>query len=52
MVAEAVALAAPHGVRVHLTLTCFDDAIMAAVLPDATRRAMVDALASATASAE
>ena len=36
---EAVALAAPHGVRVHLTLTCFDDAIMAAVLPDATRRA-------------
>lgn len=31
---EAVALAAPHGVRVHLTLTCFDDDVMDAVLGD------------------
>lgn len=42
---RAVALAAPAGVRVHLTLTCFDDGVMAAVLPSESRRATaVDAL--------
>jgi len=37
--AEAMALAEPYGVKVHLTLTCFDDNVMAAVLPSASRRA-------------
>jgi GH18 family chitinase len=36
---RAVALAAPHGVKVQLSLTCFDDAVMNAVLPSASRRA-------------
>ena len=45
---QAVALAAPHGVKVHLTLTCFDDDVMNAVLPDAGRRgALVDTLVAA-----
>ena len=45
---EAVALAAPHGVRVQLTLTCFDEDVMNAVLPDAGRRGvLVDTLVSA-----
>ena len=42
---RAVELAAPYGVRVHLTLTCFDDAVMESVLPSSTRRAtLVDQL--------
>lgn len=42
---RAVELAAPHGVKVHLTLTCFDDEVMRAVLPSASRRAtLVDQL--------
>ncbi|MFM2247634.1 MAG: hypothetical protein RL071_3708 [Pseudomonadota bacterium] len=42
---RAVELAAPHGVRVHLTLTCFDADVMRAVLPSASRRAtLVDQL--------
>jgi hypothetical protein len=36
---QAVELAAPHGVRVHLALTCFDDAVMESVLSNAARRA-------------
>ena len=36
---EAVALAAPHGVRVHLALTCFDEDVMDDVLPNAALRA-------------
>ncbi len=43
---EALDLAAPHGVRVHLTLTCFDDEVMTAVLGDPDTRAVaVDTLA-------
>lgn len=43
--ARAVALAAPTGTRVHLTLTCFDSEVMRAVLPSASRRAtLVDQL--------
>lgn len=42
----AMELAAPHGVQVHLTLTCFDDDVMTAVLPNTTKRALlVDTLA-------
>ncbi|MCB9743860.1 MAG: hypothetical protein H6741_17570 [Alphaproteobacteria bacterium] len=37
--AEAVARGAEHGVRVHLTVTSFEDSVMNAVLPDASRRA-------------
>jgi hypothetical protein len=45
---QAVALAAPHGVKIHLALTCFDDDVMTAVLPDTTRRGiLVDTLAAA-----
>ena len=36
---EAVALGAPHGTRVHLTLTCFDDDVMTSVLTNTDRRA-------------
>ena len=36
---QAVELAAPHGVKVHLALTCFDDAIMESVLSSPSRRA-------------
>jgi spore germination protein len=36
--ARAMELAAPHGVKVHLTLTCFDDDVMASVLPSASKR--------------
>lgn len=36
---EAMALAEPFGVKVHLSLTCFSDAIMGAMLPSASRRA-------------
>lgn len=35
---EALSLAAPYGVRVHVTLTCFDDNIMDSVLSSSTRR--------------
>lgn len=43
----AMALAAPHGVHVHLTLTCFDDEVMTAVLGDpATRAVAVDTLST------
>lgn len=38
---EAVATAAAHGVKVHLTLTCFDDGVMAAVLGSSTLRTQV-----------
>jgi spore germination protein len=42
----AMALAAPYGVKVHVTLTSFTDAITNAVLPSATNRARaVSALA-------
>ncbi|MCP4808302.1 MAG: glycoside hydrolase family 18 protein [Proteobacteria bacterium] len=37
--ARAMELAEPHGTRVHLTLTCFDDDVMESVLPSATKRA-------------
>ncbi len=41
----AVALAAPHGVRVHLSLTCFSDSVMNAVIASPSKRAVtVDAL--------
>ena len=36
--ATAMALAEPHGTRVHLTLTCFVDDVMASVLPSPTLR--------------
>lgn len=39
--AEAVSTGAAHNVKVHLTLTCFSDSTMAAVLPSATLRAKV-----------
>ena len=46
--AEAVALGAPHGTRVHLTLTCFDDDVMTAVLTNTSRRSsLVEALGDA-----
>lgn len=35
----AMELAAPHGVHVHLTLTCFDDEVMTSVLANPTTRA-------------
>ena len=35
----AMELAAPHEVRVHLTLICFSDEVMASVLPDPAKRA-------------
>ena len=35
----AMELAAPHGVHVHLTLTCFDDQVMTSVLVNPTTRA-------------
>ncbi len=38
-VAEAMSLAAPHGVRVHLTLTSFSDSVNNTVLPNPTLRA-------------
>lgn len=45
--ADAMALAAPYGVHVHLTVTCFDDAVMASVLGSPARRtAAVQALAA------
>ncbi len=44
---QAVALAAPYGVHVHLCLTSFSDAVMASVLPSATRRATAIAELSA-----
>ncbi len=45
---QAVALAAPHGVKIHLSLTCFDDSVMNAVLPNTSRRAsLVATLADA-----
>jgi GH18 family chitinase len=37
--AEAMQLAAPWGVKIHLTVTCFSDSIMASVLPDPAKRA-------------
>jgi spore germination protein YaaH len=37
---EAMALAAPYGVHVHLCLTSFSDAVMAAVLPSPAKRAI------------
>ena len=43
--AAAVELGAPHGTRVHLTLTCFDDDVMTAVLTNESRRlSLVEAL--------
>ena len=45
---EAVSLAAPHGVKVQLALTCFDEDVMNVVLPDAGRRGvLVDTLVAA-----
>ena len=35
---EAVALAEPYGVKIHLTLTCFSDSVMDAVLPNPSVR--------------
>ncbi|MFT5583204.1 MAG: spore germination protein [Cognaticolwellia sp.] len=35
----AMELAAPHGVHVHLTLTCFDDQVMTSVLANPSTRA-------------
>lgn len=37
--AEAMALAAPYGVRVHLCVTSFSNSVMGAVLPSPARRA-------------
>ena len=37
--ARAMELAAPHGTKVHLTLTCFDDDVMESVLPSVEKRA-------------
>ncbi len=37
---QAMELAAPYGVRVHLTLICFSDPVMASVLPDPAKRAL------------
>ena len=49
---QAVALGAPHGTKVHLTLTCFDDDVMTAVLTSSERRAiLVEALGAAVDSA-
>ncbi len=36
---DLVPRAHEHGVKVHLTLTCFDDAVMEAVLPSPAKRA-------------
>ena len=36
---KAMELAEPHGVKVHLTLTCFDDDVMQSVLPSSSKRA-------------
>jgi len=45
---EAVALATPHGVKVQLALTCFDETVMEAVLPNPTLRGvLVSTLADA-----
>jgi hypothetical protein len=42
---EVVGLGAPYGVRVHLTLGCFDADIMRSVFPDSARRErLVDTL--------
>lgn len=42
---QALALARPFGVKVHLTVTCFSDAVMGAVLPyEAKRRTTIDEL--------
>jgi MYXO-CTERM domain-containing protein len=44
--AEAVALAEPYGVKVHLAVTCFSASVMAQVLDDPNKRvAAADALA-------
>jgi GH18 family chitinase len=46
-VAEALALAAPYDVSIHLTVTSFDDGVMGSVLPSASKRAAaVDRLAT------
>ncbi|MCB9764595.1 MAG: hypothetical protein H6739_32775 [Alphaproteobacteria bacterium] len=37
--ADAVEQGAAHGVKIHLTVTCFSNSVMGAVLPDPTRRA-------------
>ena len=37
---EALALAEPYGVRVHIAVICFDDVVMAAVLSDPIKRGL------------
>ena len=36
---EAVSMAQQYGVRIHLTVTCFDNSVMSSVLPSSSRRA-------------
>lgn len=36
---EALALAAPYDVKIHVTLICFSDSVMGSVLPSPSRRA-------------
>jgi MYXO-CTERM domain-containing protein len=40
VIEEALALAEPYGVRIHIAVICFDDVTMAAVLGDPMKRAL------------